>query len=145
MNWKDVAIERLRDYRAKKQALRNIPLEIEEMKSTMTSLRSARPDRIPVKGGGFSHEDKVLSCVVRKEELQRALDRAKLSVDEITGALQILSQEEQLILDRFYINPAKGNVERFCVELYTEQSTVYRRKDVALRKFTIAMYGCLES
>jgi len=43
------------------------------------------------------------------------------------------------------MNPAKGNVERLCVELYTEQSTVYRRKDVALRKFTIAMYGCLES
>lgn len=145
MNWQDVAIEKLKFYEAKKLSLRNIPLEIAEIESTMISIRSARPDMPSVKGGGFGYEDKLLNCIVRKEELQRVLDRAQLSVDEITGALQILSQEEQLILDRFYINPAKGNVERLCSELSTEQSTVYRRKDTALRKFTIALYGCLES
>lgn len=145
MNWKDVAIEKLKFYEAKKLSLRNIPLEIAEIESTMTSIRSAQPDRARVNGGSLGYEDKLLNCVVRKEELQRALDRAQLSVDETTGALQIISQEEQLILDRFYINPAKGNIERLCVELCTEQSTVYRRKDAALRKFTIALYGCLES
>ena len=145
MNWKDVAIEKLKFYEAKKASLRNIPLEIAEIDSSMTSIRSAQPDRIRVNDGNLSYDDKLLNCVIRKEELQRALNRAQLSVEEVTGALQVLSQEEQLILDRFYINPAKGNVERLCVELYTEQSTVYRRKNAALRKFTIALYGCLES
>lgn len=145
MNWKDVAIEKLKNYQAKRLALKNIPLEIAEIESTMTSIRSARPDRTPVSGGSFSYEDKLLSCVVRKEELQRALDRAQLSVEEVTGALQILSDEEIHILDRFYINPAKGNVDRLCDELFADPSTIYRHKDVALRKFTIALYGCLES
>lgn len=48
-------------------------------------------------------------------------------------------------MDRFYINPAKGNLDRLCEELFLEKSAAYRRKDAALRKFTIALCGVTES
>ena len=46
-----------------------------------------------------------------------------------------------LILDRFYIHPARGNAGRLCEELCMERANVYRRKDQALRRFTMALYG----
>ena len=42
------------------------------------------------------------------------------------------------------IHPAQGNVDRLCEELGIEKAMVYRRKEFALRKFTIALYGAVE-
>ena len=45
-----------------------------------------------------------------------------------------------------FIHRGKGNVERLCEELNIENPPgVYKRKDRALRKFTLAMYGVTES
>ena len=87
----------------------------------------------------------MLNCLVRKEELQGLLERAQLAVQEVAGALQILDPDEQLILDRLYINPSKVNRERLRKELNIDNTSLYRHRDTALRKFTIALYGCVES
>ena len=144
MDWKSIAIEKLKNHQAKKQSLVSIPLEIAEIESNMKSIRSIRSDRPTVKGGS-TYDDKMLSCLVHKEELQGLLDRARLAVQEVAGALQILDQDEQLILERLYINPCKGNRERLRMELNTDNTSLYRRREAALRKFTIAMYGCMEN
>lgn len=145
MDWKSVAIDKLTDYGAKRQAMESIPLEIAQVESDMVSIRGSRVAGTPVKGGNSGYEDRMLNCLAQKEELQRILERAQMWVEEVDGALQTLNQEERLILDRFYINAAKGNVDRLCGELCLEQSAVYRRKDAALRKFTVALYGVVES
>ena len=144
MNWKFEAIEKLRLYEAKKQSLRSIPEEIARLESAMKSIRSASADGSPVKGGGSGREDMMLSNIAHREELERSLEQAKRWVAVVDGGLKILGVEERLILDRLYINPARGNVDRLCAELGIEQSSVYRRRDKALHHFTICLYGCSE-
>lgn len=144
MNWKFEAMEKLKLYEAKKQSLRSIPEEIERLESAMKSIRSATADGTPVKGGGSGREDMMLSNIVHREELDRALEQAKKWVDLVDAGLEILSQEERLILDRFYIHPARGNVDRLCGELGIEKTQVYTKKDSALHHFTISLYGCSE-
>ena len=144
MNWKYEAVEKLRQYEAKRQALRSITAEIARLESAMKSIRSATADGSPVKGGGSGREDMMLSNIVHREELERALEQAKTWVALVDAGLEILSPEERLILDRFYIHPEKGNVDRLCGELNVEKSQVYAKKDSALRHFTISLYGCTE-
>lgn len=144
MNWKFEAIEKLKQYEAKKQSLTSIPDEIARLESAMQSIRSATADGKPVKGGGSGREDMMLSNIVHREELERSLEQAKMWVALADAGLEILSAEERLILDRFYIHPAKGNVDRLCGELGVEKSQVYARKDAALHHFTISLYGCSE-
>jgi len=144
MNWKFEAIEKLKQYEAKKRSLQNIPEEIKRLESAMQSIRSATADGNPVQGGGSGREDMYLSNIVRREELERSLEQAQKWVALADAGLEILTAEERLILDRFYINPAKGNVDRLCGELGIEKSQVYNRKDAALRRFTISLYGCCE-
>lgn len=144
-DWKISAIEKLKQYEAKRQALEIIPMQIAEIESTMTSIRSGA-NIAPVSGGkSTGKENMLLSCIVQKEELQRNLDRVKLWIEFMEKGLNILDQDELLVLDRFFIHPAKGNIDRLCGELFIEQSQVYKRRDKALRKFTIALYGCVES
>lgn len=145
MNWKFEAIEKLKQYSAKKQSLQSIPLEIARLESALKGIRSATADGTPVQGGGSGREDMLLSNIVHREELERSLDQAKKWVDLVDTGLEILSRDERLILDRFYINPAKGAADKLAEELLLDVKTVYKRKDAALRKFTISLYGCTEN
>lgn len=145
MNWKVEAIDKLKQYEAKRQALQSIPLEIARLESAMKSIRSATSDGTPVAGGGSRREDMMLSNIVHREELERTLEQAKIWVALVDAGLELLDEDERLILDRFYINPAKGNVDKLCEELCVEKSQVYSRKDAALRHFTTALYGGVES
>lgn len=145
MNWKPEAVEKLRQYEAKKNSLLSIPDEIARLESATTSIRSATSDGTPVAGGGSCREDMLLNNIVLREELERSLEQAKKWVALVNAGLEILSAEERLILDRCYIHPERGAVDRLAGELGVDVKTVYRRRDAALRHFTISLYGGVES
>lgn len=145
MDWKREAADKLRKHEARKEAIRSIPEEIRMYEEAFNGIRSASADSTPVAGGGSTREDMMLSNIVKREELKTALKQARRAVSIVDRGLATLSEEERLILDRFYIHPAKGNVERICADLGLEKASVYRRRDAALRNFTIALYGITES
>ena len=145
MIWRQEAIEKLKEYEAKRLALKTIPLEIRRLELEMQSIRSATSDGSPVKGGGSGREDMYLSNIVRREELERSLEQAKIWVSLTEDALDLMNEEERLLLDRFFVHPEKRAADRLAGDLNVDVKTVYRRKDAALRRFTIALYGGTES
>ena len=145
MNWKAEAMEKLNRYHAMRQALQNIPEEIKRLEADAHSLRCARPDQVSVQGGAGKREDMLLNSLVYRQELQDQLRRAKCWVKVTDRALAALTPEEKLILHRMYILPERGCIERLTTELGVEQSSIYRKRDKALRKFTYALYGICES
>jgi len=86
----------------------------------------------------------MLSNIVHREELARSLEQARKWVSLVDSGLEVLTDDERKVLDRFYIKPARGNVDRLCEEFGIEKSQVYARKDSALHHFTISLYGCAE-
>ena len=145
MNWKFEAIEKLKEYTARKNAITSIPEEIKRLEEDAQRIRAASTDATPVQGGGSAREDMLLSNIVHREELQRRLSDALRWVDIVDAGLAVLSDEDRLVLDRFYIHPMRGNVDRLCDELAVEKAAVYKRKEKALRRFTVALYGLMES
>lgn len=145
MIWKHEAMDKLKQYEAKCAALENIPLEIRQLKLDMESIRSADPDSSPVKGSGTSREGMILNNITYREELKESWAQTKHWLDAVNRALNVLTPEERLILDRFYINPEKKAADRLAGDLRVDIKTVYRRKDEALRKFTLALYGVTET
>lgn len=145
MNWKTEAVEKLRDYEAKKHCIDSIHGEIMQLKETAYAIRSATTDGTPVSGGGSRREDMLLTNIVKREELKRALHLAEQWIKTVEAGLSVLGKDERMILEMFYIHPKKGNVDRLCEILEAEKSTVYRRKDEALRKFTLSLYGIAEA
>lgn len=145
MNWKFEAIEKLKEYTARKNAITSIPEEIKRLEEDANRIRAASTDATPVQGGGSAREDMLLSNIVHREELQRRLSDALRWIDIVDAGLAVLSDEDRLVLDRFYIHPMRGNVDRLCDELAVEKAAVYKRKEKALRRFTVALYGAVES
>lgn len=145
MNWKIEAVDKLKQYEAKKLSLENIPLEIERLELAMQGIRSASSEGSPTRSEGSARDDAYLSNIVHREELERLMEQSAKWVALVDAGLEILSSEERLLLDRFYISPEKGAADRLAGDLRIDVKTVYRRKDAALRRFTISLYGGTES
>ena len=145
MRWKNEAMEKLRRYSAMRQALRNIPEEIDRLKDDACTLRSISMDSTRVRGGGNRREEALINNLVEQQELEWTLGQVKRWLEIADRGLLALPQEDRIILQRLYIHPEKGALERLCQELGVEQSSIYRKRDQALQRFTVAMYGFLDS
>lgn len=144
MDWKQEAMEKLRQYCARQTAMQAIPDDIAALEAEAEGLRGMRMDEMHVKGGG-AREDMLINNIVKREELKLALDQANRWVSRVDRGLAALDEDERLVLQMLYILPAKGNIERLCEQLCMEQASIYRKRDKALRRFTLVMYGCMES
>ncbi len=145
MKWDCEAIEKLKKYEKMKAALENIQAEIHRLELERTSIRSAMADGAPVRGGGNRREDRLLTNIVMREELDRQLARTREWVEMTDRGLACLDDEERLVLDRIYIHGHRGAVSQLMEELGLEKSQIYVRKENAIRHFTIALYGGVES
>jgi hypothetical protein len=143
VNWKSEAKEKLKRYDAMRLATINIPEEMERLEIDAQSIRSAKLDSPAVKSCG-NREDALLNNIIHRQELQWTLQQAQSWLKTTDRALTALPKDETLILHRLYIYPEAGNLERLCKELGVESSSIYRRRDRALKHFTLAFYGIAE-
>jgi len=144
LNWKYEAIDKLKTYTVHRQALESIPAELHRLELEAAALHSAIGEETPVKGGSGGREEALLNNIVLRAELDTAYDQAKFWVRIVDKGLAVLSEDQRRILDMMYINPLKGNVDRLCTDFGIEKTAIYRRRDDALRAFTIALYGITE-
>ena len=144
MDMRELAKDRLRQYAAKAAARENLADEIRELEYRRQSLSSAISQVPGGKSEPGGREAMLVSCIQRQTELEEALYLTRRWLGRMDRGLGILSQEERVVLDRFYIHPEKGAAERLVEELGLDVKTVYRWADRALRRFTAAIWGGVE-
>ena len=144
MNWKTEATDKLHRYGAMRLAAINLPAEIKRLSMEAQSIRSARMDGDVVVGGGGKQEDALINNLLHRKELEETLKQVRMWLTTADRAMSVLSQEERMILHHLLIYPRPHAVELLCKELDQEQSTLYRKRDQALRHFTLAFYGISE-
>ena len=142
INWKKCAEYDLRDYRTQKEAIKNLGEKIRHIEDRLTSIRSSMKDEAPVHGGTSSYEDILLTAIVEKTRLEDARRATVHMVEMIERGLSALSEEQHKVLKMFFMGG--GGYRRAMEEMHIEKDTAYRRRDEALRTFTIAMYGVTE-
>ena len=135
MDWKACAVDDLRRYRHMKIGVLNSRDKLRMLSSQATSARTtANRQREKT-------STKLIDTIVETERLKTNLDVAENLVGLIERGLDSLSEEERTILERFYISDLPKNMTRLKGELGYEERSLYRLRDRALRKFTLAMYG----
>ena len=145
MDWKQEAIDKLRNYEARRADMEVILRDLERLEAAYTGIRAARLDGMPRSGSSASNrEEDMVGSITRRDDLKRKLTEARLWVEIVEGGLSVLDDEERLALDYCYIHKVKGAINELCERLNVEQATVYRKRDIALRRFTIALYGPLQ-
>jgi len=142
ISWKKCAEYDLRDYRVQKEAIKNLSEKIRHLEDRLTSIRSSLKEEAPAHGGTSSYEDTLLTAIVEKTRLEDARRATVHMVEMIERGLSALSDEQQKVLRMFFMGG--GGYRRVMEEFHVEQAGAYRRRDEALRTFTLAMYGVTE-
>lgn len=121
----------------------NIRERINVLEEQFVSLKGISTDT-PVMGGMSRQEEKMLNNISERECLEFSLKITERLVELTEKGLEVLEKRERQILEGFFFERSENNVERMCERFYLEKSRLYEIKDIALRKFTIAMYGTVE-
>ena len=145
MQWKEEAIEKLKRYKAMQTAVKNIPEQICMLEASAVSLRSPAAPKLGGSGNIRGREDAMINNLAERQELEWSLARVKQWLAVMNRGLDALTPEEIIILQKLYLFPERGAVDKLCSDLGVEQATVYRKRDKALHRFTVAMYGFQES
>ena len=143
LNWKKEAVNDLRTYPQRKESIENIRERIAVLEEQFTSLHGVSADT-PVMGGMSRQEEKMLNNISEREKLTSSLKIAEDLVKLTEKGLAVLDKRERQVLEGFYFEKSDNNVERLCEKFHLEKTRLYEIKDIALRKFTIAMYGTVE-
>lgn len=141
MNWKEEAAQRLGDYRYMRNAQGSIHREIKRLEKEAAALKSLNLDVVCTPNAPGRKEDRLLNNLVRRQQLEDSLEQVELWIDATDTALDCLKAEERQVLDRIYIHGDWGSATELAADLGLERSSLYRRRDDALRKFTVALYG----
>ena len=144
MDWYIFSIKRLREYEMRKQSLDNIKEQISILESQFTGLKAATADGTPTGDNENRREDMLIHNISKREELKNNYKLVFRDISITGNGLKALTEEERRILFVFFIERQKNYVERLCEELFISKTELYRRKDEALKKFTMACYGILE-
>lgn len=141
MNWKEEAAEKLRKLPMMVQATASIPKELERLELEARMLQSGNGRQ-----GGRNlraQENRLLDNLVRRRELQDLWENAESWVQVTNEAMKKLTVTEEKVLTKLYVEGA--DVQQVCDVLQMERSSLYRYRDAALKKLTLALYGALES
>lgn len=145
MNWKNEAVQDLKKLVHRQTAVEILTAELEELNSRLYAVRGPGVDRSPVQGGGCRVEDRVLSLLDERARKRQSLQMAKREAASTCKALAALTDQQRDILDRFFIHRTAGYLQDLAQRYHVEQAQLYRLKDEALRAFTLARYGIVES
>ena len=145
LDYRVLAKAKLNGYRKLETGLRNLEERVQEIDALLVSIGSGDSDNIRVQGGkGNAEENRRLSLLAEKEQLQSILRFKRSDITRVQRGLAALTPEERTILDRFYINRTDHYLENLMDELGYERRAIYYRHDEALRDFAVAMYGLVE-
>lgn len=142
MDYKYLAIDKLKRYNELKIAENNIRLRIAEIQMNRKSIESPKPSNVPFTTSNTNKtEEKFINLIAQEQEETKTLNRTRNEIKQIENAFQNLTDEEHRTLEAFYICRPKDHIEMLMKEFGYEKSNVYNIKDKALEKFTRSLYG----
>lgn len=125
MNCKKEAMKELRLYKARKLSVGNLGIQIRDLEVRIAASKGDTREKYVEKKRCFEEQLRWVGMWLRNVE----------------KALSILKEEERIVLEKFYIDRREDYLDDLTETFFVEQAAVYRMKDRALKKFTIAMFG----
>ena len=139
INWKKEAIEELKRLEDLKESIHHLNERIELTQNQLYNISAVQiGERV---GGSGDGDDVRLSKMVELEELKARKLITENRVQLLQDCLDKLSEEQRLILNRFYIRHTSDYIEELEEVLYKSRTQIYQEKDRALRRLVRLLYG----
>ncbi|WP_418811950.1 hypothetical protein [Phascolarctobacterium faecium] len=140
---RSAAVDALKDYDSMAFIIANTSNEIKNTRDDMGSIRSPQFDGMPRTHNPQAGEERILKNIEEIDILQERYRQAVEYMEWFKPAWEELSSEERYVLETFYRDEGgqTGAVYEICSQLNVERSTAYNRKNRALAKLAVLLYG----
>ena len=99
--------------------------------------------------GGYlvpdTYEDKLVSLIMLTDRYREKLKNLSKSLAAIELGLSVMDDYEKDLLNAFYVYGLKDAADSLSAKYYKERAQVYRDRMEALKKFTRAVFGVVET
>ena len=142
---RNAAINALKDYEGMNYIIQTAPSEIAATQECMTGIGGLALSDMP-KGPHNPHaaEDRIVKAMDSISLLNERYRRAEEYMAWFLPAWQMLSEQERFVLSRFYMDDESKQVDsvgEICERFHIERTSAYKRKDRALSRLTLLLYG----
>ena len=142
---RNAAINALKDYEGMNYIIQTAPSEIAATQECMTGIGGLALSDMP-KGSHDPHaaENRIVKAMDSISLLNERYRRAEEYVAWFLPAWQMLSEQERFVLSRFYMDDESKQVDsvgEICERFHIERTSAYKRKDRALSRLTLLLYG----
>ena len=140
---KAAAVEALKDYSAMEFIIQGAEDVEKELRESMTSIRSSLPSETPRTSNPKSGEERLAA---RIDEIDVLKERYRSAVEYMAWfrpAWEELSEDDRYILRAFYGAEERQNdvIGNLCNHFHIERTSAYNRKNRALTRLAILLYG----
>jgi len=139
--YKDWLIEDLRSLERNRGAIEQMMFELQTIEAEFASIKATNYDKMPTASGVNIAEERMLTAIAKKTELEADLKATSLHVEDMDRLLRTLPDDELLVVKRMLVNRERGAVENLMGELNVEKSQIYRIRDRALLHLAKSRYG----
>ena len=142
---RNAAINALKDYEGMNYIIQTAPSEIAATQECMTGIGGLALSDMP-KGPHNPHaaEDRIVKAMDSISLLNERYRRAEEYMAWFLPAWQMLSEQERFVLSRFYMDDESKQVDsvgEICERFHIERTSAYKKKDRALSRLTLLLYG----
>lgn len=141
MNYRKWIIEDLQNLERNEFAIVQLQSELNTLEAEFTAIQATDYGKTPIHTGENTQEDRLLTALAKKEELQADLKATSLHVDDMHRLLDMLPDSERRILERMFIHRERYAVDNLASELNYDTSKIYRTKNLALTHLAQLRFG----
>ena len=135
MDWKICAVEDLRRYNLMKAGILNSEDKLRAIECDIKRARTALESRQK------RLDSRLVDALVEGERLKTNILTAKSLTKLVERGLRSLCDNDRRLLEMFYMSGITKPTAQLVNELGYSPRSIYRARDRALEKFTLAMYG----
>ena len=141
---RSATIAALKDYESMQFIIKNTDNEVAAEREKMSAIRSPGYDGMPHAHNPNAQEDRVLNGIQEIDILKERYRQAMEYMDWFQPAWEQLTDDERYVLDSFYSNENYygSNAAYYIASHFgIEQSSAYKRKNRALDRLTVLLFG----
>ena len=140
---KSAAVDALKDYASMEYIVNKCPDDLAAVQERMTATPSPNLTGLPKQRNPQSGEARLAASIDEIDVLKERYRRALEYMEWFHPAWETLTEDDRYVLTEYFIrDDLKTNaIANICERLSVERSAAYKKKDVALMRLALLLYG----
>jgi|GEM_PF-401205 len=129
-----------------KTAMQALQSQIDFLEEELTACRESSYESMRDGDAQTSDmEDRRLAIHARLDEVRSRFRALHEQMEQIERGYSVLTPYQQDVLDTFFATEERYCADKLCERYYKERSQIYRDRKKAIQRFSLAVFGCMET